>query len=198
MNSGYDGTTALKWATSVRTWAPRHLAASPEMEDFCTVVENMAVMLRQGLSAAPDLAVYQKAAQVYYVTMLTVFPKVHLRIYEHALLVHVPKILLREPLITGSSFFLEAFNKVWKKYLLFHTNNGRGKKAAGMEEDQEQALSKSSEAGEHRRKANRHSTMDYQSLRSLWALSDPRLAEMAEGWAPSSVIGDTLIDLYGR
>jgi hypothetical protein len=94
--------------------------------------------------------------------------------------------------------FLEAFNKVWKKYLLFHINNGGGKKAAGMEEDQEQALSKSSKAGEHRRKANRHSTMDYQSLRSLWALSDPRLAEMAERWAPSSVIGDTLIDLYGR
>jgi hypothetical protein len=166
------------------------------MGDFCTVVENMAVMLRQDLYTAPDLAMDQKAAQVYYVTMLMVFPKVHLRIYEHALLVvplvHVPKILLQEPLITGSSFFLEAFNGVWKKYLLFHTNNGGGKKAAVMEEDHEQALSKSSEAGEHRRKANRHSTMYYQSLRSLWALSDPRLAEMAECWAPSSVIGDTL------
>jgi hypothetical protein len=115
-----------------------------------------------------------------------------------ALLVHVPKILLREPLITGSSFFLEAFNKVWKKYLLFHTNNGGGEKTAGPEEDQEQSLSKSSEAGENRREANRHSKTDDQSLRSLWALLDPRLAEMAERWAPSSVIGDSLIDLYGR
>jgi hypothetical protein len=168
----------------------------------------MAMMLRQALSTTPDLAVYQQAAQVYYLTMLTAFPKVHLRIYEHALLVHVPRILLREPLITGSSFFLEAFNKVWKKHLLFHTNNGGGKRTAGTDEDQEsnreqlitgeQSTSKSSEAGEHRRKANRHSTMDYQSLRSLWALSDPRLAAMAERWAPSSVIGDTLIDLYGR
>jgi hypothetical protein len=115
-----------------------------------------------------------KAAQWDYLTMLTVFPKLHLRIYEHALLVHVPKILLREPLITGSSFFLGAFNKVWKEYLLFHANNGGGETTAGPEEDQEQSLSKSSEAGEHRRKANRHSKTDYQPLGSLWALSDPR------------------------
>jgi hypothetical protein len=81
------------------------------MGDFCNAVDDMALTLRQALSTSPDLAVYQKAAQSYYLTMLTVFPKVHLRIYEHALLVHVPKILLREPLITGSSFFLEACNK---------------------------------------------------------------------------------------
>jgi hypothetical protein len=51
---------------------------SPEMGDFCNAVDNMAVLLRQALSTTPDLAVYQKAAQAYYLTMLTVFEKLHL------------------------------------------------------------------------------------------------------------------------
>jgi hypothetical protein len=55
-------------------------------------------MLHQALSTSPDLAVCHKAAQAYYLTMLTVLPNLHSRIDEHALLVHVPKILLLEPL----------------------------------------------------------------------------------------------------
>jgi hypothetical protein len=108
--TGYDGMAALKWAMSVRMWAPRRLAASPEMGVFCKAVDSVTVMFHQALSTTPDLDVFHKAAQAYYLAMLTVFPKLHLRIYEHALLVHVPKILLLEPLITGSSFFREACN----------------------------------------------------------------------------------------
>jgi hypothetical protein len=56
--------------------------------------------------------------------MLTPFPKVTLRIYEHALLCHVPDVLVEGSLLDGSSRFLEACNKVWKHQLLYHSNSG--------------------------------------------------------------------------
>jgi hypothetical protein len=135
----------------------------PEMGDFCKAVGNLAVILCQALSTGttPYLAMYQKVVQADYLIRTDHahgVPELHLRIYVHALLVHVPNILLLEPLITGSSFSLEDFNQVWKRYLLFHTNNGGGKKTAGTEEDRVHSMNTSNEAGEHRRKANRHST----------------------------------------
>jgi hypothetical protein len=44
--------------------------------------------------------------------MLTEFLKVTSGIYDHALLVHVPDLLSQGTLSDGSSWFLEAFNKV--------------------------------------------------------------------------------------
>jgi hypothetical protein len=43
-------------------------------------------------------------------------------------LVHVPAILAQGTIIDGSSWFLEALNKVWKSEFLYHTNNGGGEK----------------------------------------------------------------------
>jgi hypothetical protein len=44
--------------------------------------------------------------------------------------VHVPDLLAKGAQLDGSSWFLEAFNKVWKNQLLFHTNRGGGHKTA--------------------------------------------------------------------
>jgi hypothetical protein len=76
----------------------------------------MAQMLYQALCKKPDDAAcgaYPRAARQYYKTMLTTFP-VQFQIYEHELLMHVPPLLPMGSLLSGSSFFLEAFNKVWK------------------------------------------------------------------------------------
>jgi hypothetical protein len=70
-------------------------------------------MLQQAMSREPDIRVYVEAAKVFRKTLLVVFPKVQPRIYEHALLVHVPDMLREGSLLDGSSWFLEAFNKVW-------------------------------------------------------------------------------------
>jgi hypothetical protein len=55
---------------------------------------------------------YRGAPRQYYKTMLTTFPEVQLRMYEHEILVHVHLLLEMGLLLSGSSFFLEAFNKV--------------------------------------------------------------------------------------
>jgi hypothetical protein len=75
----------------------------------------------------PNVARFKAAAKDYHRTMLTTFPKVTLRIYEHALLVHVPELLSQGSLLDGSSWFLGAYNKVWKNQLLRHGNGGGGK-----------------------------------------------------------------------
>jgi hypothetical protein len=54
--------------------------------------------------------------------MLTHFPKVTLRIYEHALLFHVPDLISGGTLSDGSSWFLEAYHIMWKHQLLSHSN----------------------------------------------------------------------------
>jgi hypothetical protein len=57
-------------------------------------------------------------------TMLTTFPKVQVRFYEHEILVLVPPFLAMGSQLSGSSFFLDDFNKVWKNQLIHHTDNG--------------------------------------------------------------------------
>jgi hypothetical protein len=121
----------MQWTKTVRTWATMYLRGGEELEPFCQVVERMAQMLHQAPCKKPDDAscrAYRRAARQHYETMLTTFPKVQFRIYEHALLVHVPPLLTRGSLLSGSSFFLEAFNKVWKSQLMHHTNNGSSPK----------------------------------------------------------------------
>jgi hypothetical protein len=56
--------------------------------------------------------------------MLEHFCKIKLRIYEHTLLVHVPRMLQTGTLLDWSSWFLEALDKMWKQALLHHTDRG--------------------------------------------------------------------------
>jgi hypothetical protein len=50
-----------------------------------------------------------------YKIMATHFPKVTMRIYEHVLLMHVHTLLNHGSRLDGSSWFLEAYSKVWKQ-----------------------------------------------------------------------------------
>jgi hypothetical protein len=104
--------------------------------------------------------------------MLTNFPKVKFRIHDHALLVHVPAIRAQNTLIDDSSWFLEALNEVWKSELLYHTNNGGGKKR-DVEVDK---AGKHSKEGERYNCALRWSTMEAQALRSVWVKTMPQLS----------------------
>lgn len=58
----------------------------------------MRKMPKETLSKIPDLAFCNVASQ-YHQIMLTYFPKFTLRIYEHALLAHVPDMLKKGPLL---------------------------------------------------------------------------------------------------
>jgi hypothetical protein len=49
--------------------------------------------LQQALHKAPDIEIFKEAAYENHIVMLTQVPKVTPRIYEHALLVHVPALL---------------------------------------------------------------------------------------------------------
>jgi hypothetical protein len=105
-------------------------------------------MLIEALSKQPDPNACRRAAHKYHYIMLTQFHQVTLRIYDHALPVHVPDLLAQGTVFDGSSWFLEAFNKVWKNQLLFHTNWGGRRKAAAQKEIAE--LAKQSAAGKER------------------------------------------------
>jgi hypothetical protein len=56
------------------------------------------------------------------------FQNITLRIYDHALLVHVLDLLSQGTLLDGSSWFLEAFKKAWRNQLQFQSNKGVGRK----------------------------------------------------------------------
>jgi hypothetical protein len=186
----------MQWGKTVRTWAPVYLRGCEELEPFCQVVECMAQMLHQALCKKPDDAAcraYRCAARQYYDTMLTTSPKVQFRIYEHALLVHVPLLLAMGSLLSGSSFFLEAFNKAWKSQLMHHTNKGSSPKNGSRTEA---THAKQIKAGQHRLRANRANNMDLQAMKNIWALSDPRLAARAALWTGASTFSGNMAALF--
>jgi hypothetical protein len=132
----------------------------------------MSKMLKEALGKRPDLTQYRAAAAQYHKVMLTEFPKViTLRIYDHALLVHVPDLLSQGTLLDGRSWFLEAFNRVWENQLQFHSNKGGGRKTKEQEENAE--LAKNSE-GREICKAWKANKMDRQAMGTLWLTTLPR------------------------
>jgi hypothetical protein len=185
MHAGYDGAVAMDWLCNVGTWSTL-LEGHKQHTAFVTAAKSLSTMLQQAMSREPDIQVYVEAAKVFHKTMLVAFPKVQPRIYEHALLVHVPGMLREGSLLDGSSWFLEAFNKVWKHQLLNHTNCGGGTKPETAD-----ILDRRSKEGT----AYIYSLyvscmaarMDKTSLASLWTLTDPRVAAHATKWVPSKV-----------
>lgn len=103
--SGYDGSTAKKCAMSVDEWKVL-LDQHPSQSEYVTAAKAMHGMLHQSLSLHPHVTVYKERAKIYRKVVLTECPKVRLRIYDHALLVHVPGLLEKGALIDGSSWFL--------------------------------------------------------------------------------------------
>jgi hypothetical protein len=75
----------------------------PDGAAYIKAVQAMSTMLRQALSRTPNVTAYTTAAKEYHKVMSTHFPKVTMRIYQHALLVHVPDILKHGSLLDGSS-----------------------------------------------------------------------------------------------
>jgi hypothetical protein len=177
MISGYDGSTAKTWAKNVDTWG-KYLQAHPLHHAYVSAVKAINEVLHQALSPTPDVVTFKANAEKYHRIMLTNFPKVKFRIYDHALLVHVPAILAQGTLIDGSSWFLEALNKVWKSELLYHTNNGGGKKR-DAELDK---AGKHSKEGQSYNRALRWNTMDEQALRSVWVKTMPQLSAVVDAW----------------
>jgi hypothetical protein len=78
--------------------------------------------------------------------------------------------------------FLEAFNKLWKRQLLNHTNFGGGTKPETAD-----IVDRRSEEGRANYVACMAGRMDRTSLASLWTLTDPRVAAHATKWVPSKV-----------
>jgi hypothetical protein len=181
MHAGYDGAVAMDWLRNVGTWSTL-LEGHKQHTEFVTAAKSLSSMLQQAMSREPDIHVYVEAAKVFHKTMLVAFPKVQPRIYEHALLVHVPDMLREGSLLDGSSWFLEAFNKVWKHQLLNHTNFGGGTKPETAD-----ILDRRSEEGRASYVACMAARMDRTSLASLWTLTDPRVAAHATKWVPSKV-----------
>jgi hypothetical protein len=145
----------------------------------------MSKMLKEALGKRPDLTQYRAAAAQYHKVMLTEFPKVTLRIYDHALLVHVPDLLSQGTLLDGSSWFLEAFNKVWKNQLQFHSNKGGGRKTKEQQEIAE--LAKYSAEGRDTYNAWKANKMDRQAMGTLWLTTLPRFRGPSTTWRNSGV-----------
>jgi hypothetical protein len=90
----------------------------------------------------------------------------------------VPAILAQGTLIDGSSWFLGVLNKSWKSELLYHTNNGGGKKGdAELDKG-----SKHSKQGQSYNRALCWNTMDEQALRSVWVKTMPQLSAFVNAW----------------
>lgn len=183
--AGYDGSTASTWAKNVHIWGD-WLSAHKQHKEYVKAVQAMSAMLKEALGKTPNIPKFCAAAATYHHTMLTQFPKVTLRIYDHALLVHVPELLEHGSLLDGSSWFLEAFNRLWKKRLTQHSNHGGGRKTKEQEEVAE--LAKHSAAGKklyHAMKANK---LDRQALQALWITSKPEFRGLASKWERSGVL----------
>lgn len=184
-HAGYDGGTAVLWAQDVHRWGKECLGDHKQCDHYIDAVQAMSTMLQEALSKQPVHNRYRRAARTYHFIMLTQFPKVTLRIYDHALLVHVPDLLAQGTLLDGSSWFLEAFNKVWKNQLLFHTNRGGGRKTAEQQEIAE--LAKQSEAGRVHYNAEKNNKADRQALSTLWISTLPNFRSSAAAWRKPGV-----------
>jgi hypothetical protein len=105
----------------------------------------------------------------------------------------VPPLLAMGSLLSGSSFFLEALNKVWKSQLMHHTNNDSSPKNRSSTEA---THAKQIKAGQHRLRANRADSMDLQAMKNIWALSDPRLAAKAALWTGASTFSGYMATFF--
>jgi hypothetical protein len=172
--AGYDASTAAEWAKNVHVWG-KLLEGHPDARACIAMVQAMSTMLKEAMSRQPNVDVFNAAAKTYH-RSLTHFPKVTPRIYEHALLMHVPTLLSHGSLLDGSSWFLEAYNKVWKQQIMRHSNGGGGKvKESGV-------AAEVSESGRHRLLAERAAREDLSALKALWACSHPDIRAYAAKW----------------
>jgi hypothetical protein len=80
--------------------------------------KRMDCILYEALLKQPNTQAYKEAAKQSHLLMFTCFPKATPRNYENALVEHAPSLLGQGSLLDGSSWILEALNKLWKNKLL--------------------------------------------------------------------------------
>jgi hypothetical protein len=138
----------------------------------------MSTIVSEAMHRTLDLDRFNSAAKEYQKTMLTTFPKVTLLIYELALLCHVSDVLVEGSLLDGSSWFLEAYNKLWKHQLLYHSNSG-----GRVNKDSTVAVhEKQSEKGRARLLAEQGAREDLTALKAMLASSHPEVRDYAVQW----------------
>jgi hypothetical protein len=157
------------------------------------MVQAMSTMLKEAMSRQPNVDVFNAAAKTYHRSLLTHFPKVTPRIYEHALLMHVPTLLSHGSLLDGSSWFLEAYNKVWKQQIWRHSNGGGKVKESGVT-----AEVRHSESGRHRLLAERVGREDLSALKALWACSHPDIRAYAARWGQDGMESSMRVAFSGQ
>jgi hypothetical protein len=166
--AGYDASTAAEWAWNVHAWG-KLLEGHPDAKAYIEAVQAMSAMLKEALHRTPNVSASAAAAKRCHKMMATHSPKVTMHIYEHALLMHVHTLLYHGSLLDGSSWFLEAYNKVWKQQLMRHSNRGGGKATTKFEELND----KQSEAERARQQANSAAKEDLFTLKVVWSCSHP-------------------------
>jgi hypothetical protein len=176
LQSGNDASTAATWARNVLTWG-KLLEPHKEAAAYIHAVQCMSTMLSEAKHRKPNVQAFRDAAKDYHQTMLTHFPKVTLPIYEHALLNHVPDLITEGTLLDGSSWFLEAYNKVWKHQLLPTAMGGGVHAYSGVA-----ANGRRSEAGHARLQAERSAREGLIALKALWPCSHPIVRNHAAAW----------------
>jgi hypothetical protein len=103
------------------------------------------------------------------------------------------------PLLDGSSWFLESFNKVWKRMLLQHTNNGRGRQQAEPHQHAEQTtLPPSQQHAQTARAVDEWNSQDRQAMRDMCMLTDPAIAAVAAERSQPISVQAALLTAAGR
>jgi hypothetical protein len=175
--AGYDASTAAEWARNVHTWG-KLLEGHPDVKAYIEAVQAMSAMLKEALHCTPTVSAFAAAAKSYHKIMNPHFPKVTMLIYEHALLMHVHTLLNHGSLLDGSSWFLEAYNNVWKQQPMCHSNGGGGKATTPFEETDD----KQSETGRARQRANSAANEDLSILKAVWSCSHSHVLHFAAKW----------------
>jgi hypothetical protein len=124
--------------------------------------------------------------------MLTLFPKMTVFIFKQAMLYHVQDLITEGTLLDGSSWFLEAYSKVWKHQLLCHSRRGAGVHA----ESRVAANERQSEAGCAKLQAELSAREDLCTFKALWACSHPSIRNYAAAWGQKK--RDIVEDIQGR
>jgi hypothetical protein len=96
-----------------------------------------------------------------------------------------PTLLNHGSLLDGRSWFLEAYNKVWKQQLVRHSNGGGGNATTPFEEPD----NKQSEAGRARQRANSAAKEEISTLKAMWSCSHPHVRHFAAKWGGEGMEG---------
>jgi hypothetical protein len=183
--AGYDASTAAEWARNVHTWG-KLLEGHPDASAYIEAVQAMNAMLEEALHRTPNVTAFAATSKSSHD-----FPKFTMRIYEHALFMHVHTLLNHGSVLDGRYWFLEAYTKVWKQHLVRHTNGGGGNANSPLKEPDD----KQSEAGRARQREHSVAKENISTLQAAWSCSHPHVRHFAAKWGAEGM-EDTLLQAF--